>query len=192
MNWGKLLMRIMVATMIGCLSTAGAIAATDALAAIRRPTSIPEQLLDDALQILAKERDVQMIYPYAVVAERHTGGAQGELTVGEALDQLLAGTGLQYRYLDDKTITISSARQTSNGAQPSAPSQDEKGAQKSNFWGPFRLAQVAAGQASAELVVSGSEREAGPDERYLLNANVPSYELVGRPRTIGIEAQIGF
>jgi len=32
-------------------------------------------------------------------------GAAGTLTPGEALERVLSGTGLTYRYLDDKTVT---------------------------------------------------------------------------------------
>ena len=75
--------------------------------------------LDAALQLFAQERGLQMIYPYALVADRHTGGAHGDLTVAEALNQLLANSGLQYSYLDEKTITLSIAPKTLKQADSS-------------------------------------------------------------------------
>ncbi len=43
-------------------------------------------------------------------AAHRTSGATGSLTAVEALTQLLTGTGLTYKYLDDKTITILACR----------------------------------------------------------------------------------
>lgn len=140
-------MRMIVAAVCGCLSIAGASLATEAQAAIRRPTNIPEQSLDAALQLLAKERGVQMIYPYSVVGDQHSGGARGDLTIAEALNQLLEKTGLHYRYLDEKTITISAAP-AAGDEQSSRGSHQNKGAQKRDFWSTFRVAQLAEGQAA--------------------------------------------
>ena len=38
--------------------------------------------------------------------DQRANGATGELTLEEALTQLLSGTGLMYRYLDQNAITI--------------------------------------------------------------------------------------
>lgn len=99
-------MRINVAIAVACLSVATAAAGANAEAAIRRPMNIPEQPLDAALQSLAKQRDLQMIYPYEVVGTLRTHGVTGEMTFEEALSALLSGTGLEYKYLDEKTVTI--------------------------------------------------------------------------------------
>ncbi|MFC4313064.1 TonB-dependent receptor domain-containing protein [Steroidobacter flavus] len=147
-------MRTMVASAVVCISIAGVSAAGEADAAIRRPTNIPEQSLDEALQVLASERGVQMIYPYTVVGERLTRGVHGELTLAEALDQLLQDTGLRYRYLDQKTITIAPVRKTS---------ETEASERGEGSWGRLRLAQVA-GQASRGASVSGNVESAALEE----------------------------
>jgi hypothetical protein len=92
-----------VATAI-CLSILGIAAGADAAA--RQPTNIAAQALGAALQTLARERDVQIIYRSELVVEHRTGGANGNLTFEEALTQLLDGTGLTFRYLAEKAITI--------------------------------------------------------------------------------------
>lgn len=112
-------MRISIAAAVGCFAIAHTTVAAEVHTQIRRPTHIPEQSLDAALQLLAQERGLQMIYPYALVADRHTGGAHGDLTVAEALNQLLANSGLQYSYLDEKTITLSIATKTLEQAESS-------------------------------------------------------------------------
>jgi hypothetical protein len=62
--------------------------------------------LGPALQTLARERDVQVVYRSELVGEHRTSGATGNLTFEEALTQLLSGTGLTYRYLAEGAITI--------------------------------------------------------------------------------------
>ena len=41
-----------------------------------------------------------------MVRDVQTRGANGDITANEAFDQLLDGTGLTYRYLDENTVTI--------------------------------------------------------------------------------------
>jgi hypothetical protein len=78
----------------------------EAGAAIRQLTNIPPQDLDAALQELARDRNVQIVYRSELVGEHQTGGANGYFTFDEALTQLLKGTGLTYRYLAERAITI--------------------------------------------------------------------------------------
>jgi len=99
-------MRMSVVAAAICLSIVGISAGTAADAATRQPTNIAAQELAPALQTLARERDVQIVYRSEFVGEHRTSGANGNLTVEEALTQLLNGTGLTYRYLAEKAITI--------------------------------------------------------------------------------------
>jgi iron complex outermembrane receptor protein len=87
-----------------CLSILGISAGADA--ATRQLTNIVAQELGPALQTLARERDVQVVYRSELVGEHRTSGATGNLTLEEALAQLLNGTGLTFRYLAEKAITI--------------------------------------------------------------------------------------
>lgn len=81
-------------------------ASTEVDGITRRATSIAPQDLALALQILAKDRSVQLVYRSELVSDRRTRGATGVLTLEEALTQLLHGSGLMYRYLDENAITI--------------------------------------------------------------------------------------
>jgi iron complex outermembrane recepter protein len=89
-----------------CLSVAALADAGDAQAVVRKSMVIQAQALASALQLLAKERDVQILYRSEVVRNRHTPGAAGDLTVEEALTQILSGTGLTFRYLQSDAVTI--------------------------------------------------------------------------------------
>jgi hypothetical protein len=75
-------------------------------AAISKPTNITAQSLETALDSLARDRGFQLVYRTGVLENLRTDGASGELTLDEALKRLLGNTGLTYRYVDSRTITI--------------------------------------------------------------------------------------
>ncbi|MGH8177870.1 MAG: TonB-dependent receptor domain-containing protein [Steroidobacter sp.] len=84
---------------------------------VRKPIGIPAQALGSALKALASERDFQLVYRAEIVTGLETAGVSGELTDEDALRQLLKGTGLTWRRLDENTITIIPlAAQTSSRA----------------------------------------------------------------------------
>jgi iron complex outermembrane receptor protein len=165
---GGVIMRLGAFATAICLSIIGISTAQNAEAVMRRPTHIAAQGLAHALQIIAKERNVQVVYRSELVRDQRTSGAAGDLTFDEAMTQLLSGTGLTFRYLDDRAITITligaptgSAAATSSpmseqaGSADSAVSPhakaggegggDSRDAVKKSLWDRFRLAQVDQG-----------------------------------------------
>jgi hypothetical protein len=56
-----------------------------------------------------------------------TGGAMGELTFDEALTQLLLGTGLTYRYLEDRAVMIVPISRTNAGQSGGALDTESPG-----------------------------------------------------------------
>ncbi len=96
--------RLPLATaMLWCMSIAVCLA-DDAL--LRKLTSIPAGPLGQALQVLASDRDLQVAYVPDEVDPINTLGASGDLTVDEALTQLLRNTGLTYRHSGANGISI--------------------------------------------------------------------------------------
>jgi len=93
----------------------------DVKAAIRK-TEIPAQGLGPALQILSKEYKFQVLYRTEVVGNLKTQGVSGTMTAREALEHVLLGTGLTFKYLDDKTVTIVPA-----GMNPQSPTSSAVG-----------------------------------------------------------------
>jgi iron complex outermembrane receptor protein len=166
---GGALMRTAVAAAVACLILGGFCAADEAQALAKKQTNIPAQELGSALQALAKDRDLQVIYISEEVNLLRTTGAVGQFTADEALIKLLTGTGLTYRYLDDRTITVlpipsgapsaTSARgNATSAAKDTRPTQamDAKEAQKQSFWDRFRLAQVDQAQTASDGSVEKS------------------------------------
>lgn len=145
-------MRMSVATAVACVLTTGLSVADQAAAAIRKATNIEAQGLAPALRLFAKQRDIQIVYRSDLVGGRQTSGAAGELTVDEALHQLLNGTGLTYRHLDDDGITIVPNAQASGSAAP-APSR--------SFWSRFRVAQLETSPRPSASATSAAPRGGG-------------------------------
>src|SRR5882757_6416272 len=103
---GGCLMRIAIAAAVTCLSIIGMTATAQVHAAIRKHTEIPPESLDLALRELAKNRGFQLVYLTENVAALQTRGAIGDFTVDEALKKLLGDSRLEYKFVDDNTVSI--------------------------------------------------------------------------------------
>ena len=192
-------MRIgLVATAI-CLSVVGLAAAGAAAAAIRKDTSIPAGGLGPALQSLAKQYDFQVLYRTEVVGSLHTGGAVGQFTSEEALKQLLKGTGLTYRHLDEKTITIMPAGVGSAGAggAPASPGASPPTTMTPRQWesggtssGAPLLAQATLGQSggisSTEVQKKRSDDLETPLQEVIVTAQKKNERLQDVPVPVAV------
>src|SRR5579859_2660463 len=164
---GGYLMRLSVVAACLSLCLVGFSFADDVYASIRKETNIPAEGLGPALQALAKDRNFQIVYVTEEIANVRTGGAVGEFTTEEALKRLLTGTGLTYRYLDDKTVTIGSATMpyTGRASQPASTESDDSGAKqeaKKSSSGGLRVAQVDQG-ANPQSSAVGSAAASAQD-----------------------------
>jgi iron complex outermembrane receptor protein len=149
-------MRLTVAVALFALSSM-CLAADPAKASIRKTTSIPAESLGTALQALASTYNFQILYRTETVKDLKTRGATGTFTPQEALGAVLAGTGLAYKYVDEKTVTIipTAAATPAQSSAPLADSHKEAGKTSSR---DFLVAQVDQGQ------ISGKSSVAGPDQ----------------------------
>ncbi|MFT3906404.1 MAG: TonB-dependent receptor [Steroidobacteraceae bacterium] len=174
-------MRVSFAMVVACLVATGLSAAEQARAAVRKATNIEAQGLAPALRLFAKERDVSIVYRSELIGDRKTGGAAGELTLEEALSQLLSGTGLTYQLLDAEGLTIVPAF----GTQVS-PS----GVASRSHKGRFMMAQAtvpspAAGSISA-APAEQSPQDTGPVEEILVTARKKEETLLSVPQTVNV------
>jgi Secretin and TonB N terminus short domain len=156
---GRAIMRITLVVAVACLTLGGLAAAGDATAVTRKPTDVPAQGLGPALTELAKEFDFQVLYRTEFVSDLKSPGAVGTLTSDEALGKVLSGTGLTYKYLDDKTVTIvpTSSAGSGRSSPPNAPgstddasTSKEAGKRSSQ---DFRVAQVDQGKGPSPSAV---------------------------------------
>jgi outer membrane receptor protein involved in Fe transport len=150
---------------------------------MRKATAIHAQGLETALQLLAKERDFQVVYRSEVVGDLRTDGAVGELTFDEALTQLLSGTGLTYRYLDEKAITIlplpsGSSSSTRPGKESVSAPMDTEAAP--GFWDRLRLAQAEANSSAP------AEASSAKLEEIVVTAQKRAERLIDTPQSVSV------
>lgn len=157
-----------IAVLAAALSSAavGLALADPAAAAIKSPTNITSQELSNALRVLAADRDLQILYTTQTVANRHSAGAVGEFTVDEALTQLLSGTGLVFRYIDENTITIllrdegASTSLSPKGRGTEGEGSASAGERSKSFWSRVHLVQANTRSPSQAEGRSEDEKEA--------------------------------
>lgn len=80
-----------------------------------RPIDIAEQALAPALARLAEQSGLRLLYPSELLAGRTAPALHGTLSPAQALDRLLAGSGLRYRFVGSDAVRIE--------AIPAAPGQ---------------------------------------------------------------------
>ncbi|MCC9624497.1 TonB-dependent receptor [Thalassospira sp. MA62] len=115
----------------GAATTAQAEDTGDAIGAVDAPElaqatsaqfDIAPQLLADGLALFGQQAGVQVSANGDLVRDVETSGVSGEYQIEDALQRLLAGTGLSYRLSPNGAITITSASQTDGtGAQMLSP-----------------------------------------------------------------------
>ena len=78
---------------------------------------IPAGDLRSALVAFSQAAAFQLLYPAEITDGLQTQGVQGQFTPQQALDRLIAGTGLGYRFTDADTVTLVQAT-PQNTARP--------------------------------------------------------------------------
>jgi iron complex outermembrane receptor protein len=148
------------------LALFGSIAAAQAVADF----DLPAQPLAESLRAIAAKTNSNILFDRSLVAGLSAPPFKAHMTAADALKKLLSNTGLTYRVLDDKTVTILPVAPPSSrgeGAVPAVPGenfsvQQEKA--KGSFWDRFRLAQLDQGKTtsdstSADQVTNDSSRQ---------------------------------
>jgi iron complex outermembrane receptor protein len=91
---------ICVGVLLAATVVAGAAQAAPALVDVRAGA------LPEALNELARENGVEILYSAALVQGRRTSGVKGRLTTDRALAQLLIGSGVGYRITSDDVFVL--------------------------------------------------------------------------------------
>jgi iron complex outermembrane receptor protein len=101
------------------LLSAGLAMACQVRAADRNyPFDIPAQELTAALQKLAAQSGVQIFYAHDSVAGRNGHALKGTMTLSEALNKLLSGSGLSFSIASDGSVSIKPPAPDSTMLQP--------------------------------------------------------------------------
>lgn len=103
------------------LSFTGAAVAAEPGQAARTAFEIRAGSLDKALETLARQSRIQMLYAPELVAGRRSRGLSAALTPAEALERLLAGTGLRAVAVNANTFLLQRARAPAPAPRPAPP-----------------------------------------------------------------------
>lgn len=77
---------------------------------------LPAQSLAASLRAVGSQTSTNVLFDPPLVEGMSAPGVTGELTAEEAFRKLLTGTGLQYRFLDDKTVMVIPAAEAATAA----------------------------------------------------------------------------
>lgn len=102
------------------LGTGIPLAAFAQAAATTSTTAIAPMPLSKALQNFSHEAGLQIVYGSEIADSIRSPGAQAGLTPEQQLRQLLAGTGLTYRFVTPNTVTILPGNVAANAGNPAS------------------------------------------------------------------------
>ena len=138
--------RLLVGSMLcsWALITLLGTAASRAQSPTRLTVDIPPQPLAAALAAYARQTGLQVLYVSEIVRKKASKGARAGVTPDAALTQLLAGTGLRFEFLNERSVRIVVAKPT----PPSGPAP-----QKDDHQGGESLTSIE------EILVTAAQRD---------------------------------
>ena len=95
-----------VRSLLAICATSGFLVFSHAEASEELSRDIAAQPLAQALSEFATQTGLQLVYVSEIVATQVSKGAPLGLTASDALQRLLAGTGLRFEFLNDRTVRI--------------------------------------------------------------------------------------
>ena len=76
--------------------------------------NLPEQSLNSAIDSLAQQTGIKPFYADALVAGKKSPSVTGQYSAQQALDKLLAGSGLSYKFNDKQAVAITKQNKVSS------------------------------------------------------------------------------
>ena len=92
---------------------------TSAIAETKQTFNIPKQSLSSALLQFSESTGIKTFFKADLARNRTTQGVSGNFTQAQALDTLLADTGVDYRFTDTKSVTL--VAETGNAVPVATP-----------------------------------------------------------------------
>jgi outer membrane receptor protein involved in Fe transport len=128
-----------------------------AMADVPEQIDIPAGELVAALESLAKQSTVDLVYQPAQLKAFHTGGVKGQYTPEAAIRILLKGTLLELRTDPSgaMVIVLPNARSMSNNSAPGVRQEDRDGADAESPRDRLRLAQAAEAAPGGTTAIDG-------------------------------------
>ena len=122
--------------------------------------TIEPQPLTKALAEFAEQTGMQLVYPSELTAGVDSKGASAEGSPGEILDELLASTGLEYEYVNDRTIAIA-AQTSANVSVVEGRDSGQGGGSDSKNWSPAPILMAQNTSPTATSPESSEQSNSG-------------------------------
>lgn len=130
---------------------AACIAAPAPALAQEKTFDIPAQPATTGIPEFARQADIQILVGEAAVRGKHTRAVKGRMAVSQALETLLAGTGLRMMSNDEGVITL---MVNASYSQPELPAERETASLQTPA-----SEQSARNEAVPEIIVTAQKRE---------------------------------
>ena len=139
---------------LGCIAGEAALgqAGTAAGDTQTRNYTIAAQTLGTALQEFAAQANIQLLFSESDVAGMRTGGLKGSFTKDQALERLLAGSGLAFEFLKADAVIIRRPGNSSDSAPAPARAAGAASATQNSGAGyqtPAPTGSSSSGRASS-------------------------------------------
>lgn len=139
--------------------------------------SIPTQSLADALKTLGAQTNTNILADPQLIDGKQAPAIKPNLTVDQAMTELLKGTGLTYRFLNERTVVL--AASTSTTANLPSPATGEGRGVRDD--GKVRLVQVQT--RSTEGATDHKDPSPTPDTKSE-DAQLKEFDLKGIPEIL--------
>lgn len=151
------------ALVFACMVSATALALADT----PKPVNVPSGDLVPALESLARQCGVDVIYPSAQLKGFHTNGVSGTLEPKEAFRKLIEGTPLILKEQGDAVLISlpAPASTSSSSSRSDTAAQDQQKEGKSNSSGAFLMAQTTPGQNQGAASVGQTGGQPGEEKK---------------------------
>jgi iron complex outermembrane receptor protein len=120
------------------LAAASLVLALSVHAQTRLALDLPPQPLEQSLNQLARQAGVQVMFAGALMQGKQAPALKGEFAPREAMERLLAGSGLVLKAVDERTFTIEAAPASSTEAVTTLPAVKVKAQRPDETTGPVR------------------------------------------------------
>lgn len=144
-----------------CLSMIGLARAADVTNVARKRIQLGPQELGAALQKFGELEGLHIVFLSEDVQNRHTSGVSGSLTYAEALEQLLRGTDLTYRFLETLTVMILPA-----SGMPGAPVEPKSASGSEDDARKGIVASIDAGTPARQVTITAARQSDAQQLEY--------------------------
>ena len=175
------------------------LAATAVLAALLSPgyawaqdetdNTIEPQPLTKALAEFAEQTGMQLVYPSELTAGIESSGASVMGSPDEILDELLASTGLEFEYVNDRTIAIA-AQAGADRSTAAIGANDQGGDSDSKNSRPTPVMMVQNTRKAQASTVEGTTEDDVASDSLHTNSDtlrLPEIIVVGKSRNADIQ-----